>query len=356
MDASCLPCGIEIAEWSAGRARGAIAARQRRPPAAPPTTDAPHPRPQEYFSPESVDFLERVCAASGLGDATALTPSIKKMLFKDNTYHSTYDDCRDETYQVMFDTVGEVLRKTKIDPKEIDICITSCSCFAPMPSLTSVLVHKFSMRPDVQTFALAGMGCGASVPCVDMARQLLATLPAGAKALIVNHENITNNWYVGEDRSMLLCNALFRAGGAAIILSNSRAAGAKYRLVDVERTHMCGADSAAVDAISVECDNRGRRGVTLSKNLTRVAGAALRANLAGMASRQLPLTELARVARAGKGAVPDLTKAFDKFLLHAGGPAVLYSAIETLGLQETHMSASLDSLKHFGNTSSASTW
>ena len=311
---------------------------------------------QEYFSPESVDFLERVCAASGLGDATALTPSIKKMLFKDNTYHSTFDDCRDETYQVMFDTVGEVLRKTKIDAKEIDICITSCSCFAPMPSLTSVLVHKFGMRPDVQTFALAGMGCGASVPCVDMARQLLATLPAGAKALIVNHENITSNWYVGEDRSMLLCNALFRAGGAAIILSNSRAAGAKYKLVDVERTHMCGADPAAVGAISMECDNRGRRGVTLSKNLTRVAGAALRANLAGMASRQLPLTELARVARAGKGVMPDLTKAFDKFLLHAGGPAVIYSAIETLGLQEAHMSASLDSLKHFGNTSSASTW
>ena len=255
---------------------------------------------------------------------------------------------------VMFDTVAELLAKTKTDPKDIDVCITSCSCFAPMPSLSSVLVHKFGMRQDVQTFALAGMGCGSSVPCVDMARRLLATLPRGAKALIVNHENITNNWYVGEDRSMLLVNVLFRAGGAAVLLSNS-SQGAKYKLVDTERTHMSGTDAAAVDAITVECDNRGRRGVTLSKNLTRVAAAALRNNLTGMASRQLPLSELARVAR-NKGALPDLTKAFDKFLLHAGGPAVLYSAIETLGLAESHMGASLDSLKYFGNTSSATTW
>ena len=292
------------------------------PPTPPPFLTNTHPPfstlPQEQFSPEAVDFLTRVAKASGLGDATALTPSIKKMLFRDNKYHSTYDDSRDETYMVMFDTVAELLAKTKTDPKSIDVCITSCSCFAPMPSLSSVLVHKFGMRQDVQTFALAGMGCGSSVPCVDMARRLLATLPKGSKALIVNHENITNNWYVGEDRSMLLVNVLFRAGGAAVLLSNE-SKGAKYKLLDVERTHMSGSDPAAVDAITVECDNRGRRGVTLSKNLTRVAGAALRANLTGMASRQLPLSELARVARGGKHTMPDLTKAFDKFLLHAGG-------------------------------------
>ena len=39
-------------------------------------------------------------------------------------------------------------------------------------------------------------------------------------ALIVNHENITQNWYVGNDRSMLVCNCLFRLGGAGALLSN----------------------------------------------------------------------------------------------------------------------------------------
>ena len=40
------------------------------------------------------------------------------------------------------------------------------------------------------------------------------------RVLVVNHENITQNWYVGNDRSMLVCNCLFRVGGAAVLLSN----------------------------------------------------------------------------------------------------------------------------------------
>ena len=39
-------------------------------------------------------------------------------------------------------------------------------------------------------------------------------------ALIVNHENITNCFYRGKDRSYLLAGALFRIGGAAALMSN----------------------------------------------------------------------------------------------------------------------------------------
>ena len=42
----------------------------------------------------------------------------------------------------------------------------------------------------------------------------------GTTALIVNHENITYNYYRGRDRAFLLAGALFRPGGAAVILSN----------------------------------------------------------------------------------------------------------------------------------------
>ena len=39
-------------------------------------------------------------------------------------------------------------------------------------------------------------------------------------ALVVNHENITYNYYRGSDRSYLLAGALFRIGGAAALFSN----------------------------------------------------------------------------------------------------------------------------------------
>ena len=38
--------------------------------------------------------------------------------------------------------------------------------------------------------------------------------------LVVNHENITWNYYRGRDRAFLLAGALFRVGGAAALLSN----------------------------------------------------------------------------------------------------------------------------------------
>ena len=87
-----------------------------------------------------------------------------------------------------------------------------------------MLVNRFRMDSNVLTYSLAGMGCSSSVVCVDMARHLLKALP-NTVALIVNHENITENFYSGNDTSMQLANSLFRAGGAAAIVSNRQALG-----------------------------------------------------------------------------------------------------------------------------------
>jgi predicted naringenin-chalcone synthase len=50
--------------------------------------------------------------------------------------------------------------------------------------------------------------------------------------LVVSTENITQNWYFGNQRSMLIPNCLFRVGGAAIVLTNrpQYARQAKYAL------------------------------------------------------------------------------------------------------------------------------
>lgn len=51
---------------------------------------------------------------------------------------------------------------------------------------------------------------------------LLAVLQAlpNKRVLVVAHENITNNYYAGNNRSCLVSNCLFRVGGAACMLSN----------------------------------------------------------------------------------------------------------------------------------------
>ncbi|KAL0360672.1 UNVERIFIED_CONTAM: 3-ketoacyl-CoA synthase 4 [Sesamum radiatum] len=102
----------------------------------------------------------------------------------------------------------------------------------------------------------------------------------GTYAVVVSMENITQNWYFGNKKSMLIPNCLFRVGGAAVLLSNK--AGdrrrAKYKLVHVVRTHK-GADDKAFRCVYQEQDDAGKTGVSLSKDLMAIAGGALKTNI-----------------------------------------------------------------------------
>merc|ERR1719439_409894 len=74
------------------------------------------------------------------------------------------------------------------------------------------------MRDDVLSFNLGGMGCSASVISVDLVRRLLRSSEnRNCLALVVSTENITQNWYRGNDRSMLLQNCLFRCGAPPVL-------------------------------------------------------------------------------------------------------------------------------------------
>uniref|UniRef100_A0A453HWH4 very-long-chain 3-oxoacyl-CoA synthase n=1 Tax=Aegilops tauschii subsp. strangulata TaxID=200361 RepID=A0A453HWH4_AEGTS len=186
-------------------------------------------------------------------------------------------------------------------------------------------------------------------------------------ALVVSMENITLNWYWGNDRSMLMSNCLFRMGGAAILLSN-RAADkrrSKYQLVHTVRTHH-GTDDRAYRCVFQEEDKAGRVGVALSKDLMAVAGEALKTNITTLAPLVLPMSEqiLFLTSLIGKKIfglkmkpyIPDFKMAFEHFCIHAGGRAVLDTIEKNLELSDWHMEPSRMTLNRWGNTSSSSLW
>ena len=57
-----------------------------------------------------------------------------------------------------------------------------------------------------------------------------------------------------------------------------------------------------------------------------------------------------------KAYVPKFNKAFEHFLLHTGGRAVIDEMEEKLSLTPAQCQPSKDALYRFGNTSAASTW
>ena len=94
--------------------------------------------------------------------------------------------------------------------------------------------------------------------------------------LFIPAEIVTSALYVGHDRARMITNALFRAGGAAAVLTNRRDLRhrAKYRLLQQERVHT-GASDVAFGAMYYGPDKEGHTGIALTKDIPPEASKAI---------------------------------------------------------------------------------
>lgn len=313
------------------------------------------------FDSKSLEFQRKILERSGLGEETYLPP-----VMHDLPLLPTMSAARAEAEQVMFGALDSLFEKTKVKPKDIGILVVNCSLFNPTPSLSAMIVNKYKLRGNIRSYNLGGMGCSAGVISIDLAKDLLQ-VHGSNYALVVSTENITQNWYLGNCRSMLIPNCLFRVGGAALLLSNKgkEKRRSKYELVHTVRTHK-GADDKAFQCVYQQQDEAGELGVSLSKDLMAIAGNALKANITTLGPLVLPLSEqllffATLVARKVlnvkvKPYIPDFKLAFEHFCVHAGGRAVIDELEKNLQLSVKHVEASRMTLHRFGNTSSSSIW
>lgn len=338
---------------------------------------------QDCFTDESMGFMRRLLERSGTGQATAWPPGITQCLHGKEVDRSI-EGSRKEADIVISDVVEKALKLANVKPKEIDILVINCSLFSPTPSLCAMVVSKFGMRGDVQTFNLSGMGCGASLISVDLAKNLLQRRSFGGKALVVSTEIITPNLYHGNERGFLLQNTLFRCGGAAMVLSNKFTDGQRawYKLLHTVRVQ--GTAEDAYQCVYETQDKTGHRGVKLSKEIVKVAGKTMEKNMTMLGPYVLPLTEqlmvvfnmFARKVTKSlrktftnmkkenwamkvpviKVFVPDFKRGIDHFCIHAGGRAVIDGIEKNMKLELFHTEPSRMTLLNYGNTSSSSIW
>ncbi|KAG6725701.1 hypothetical protein I3842_02G045000 [Carya illinoinensis] len=313
------------------------------------------------FQEESLQFQRRITVKSGLGDETYLPKGITSRPPK-----LSMEEARSEAEAVMFGALDALFEKTGIRAKDIGILVVNCSLFNPTPSLSSMIVNHYKLRTDIKSYNLGGMGCSAGLISIDLAKDLLNANP-NTYALVVSTENITLNWYFGNDRSMLLSNCIFRMGGAAVLLSNRAQdrGRSKYELVHTVRTHK-GADDQNYNCVYQREDDKGLVGVSLARELMAVAGEALKTNITTLGPLVLPFSEQfmffvtlvrKKILKAKvKPYIPNFKLAFEHFCIHAGGRGVLDELEKNLQLSEWHLEPSRMTLYRFGNTSSSSLW
>ncbi|XP_030456613.1 3-ketoacyl-CoA synthase 20-like [Syzygium oleosum] len=313
------------------------------------------------FSDATLDFMRKTLERSGLGESTYLPEALLRQ-----PPNPCLEESVKEAEAAMFGAVDEVLAKTGVRGDEIGVLVVNCCIFNVVPSLSSMIVNRYKLKEDVLSYSLQGMGCSAGLGAIGLAKNLLQVHP-NSYALVVSTENITENAYLGNDRSMTLINCLFRVGGAAILLSNrpSDARIAKYKLLHTVHTHTARWDRS-YECIFQEEDPWGQVGVTITKDLMAVAINAIEANIAVFGRLILPMSEkilyaanclVRRFHMANvEPYVPDFKKVVDHVFPHVGGKPVLDELEKSLSLSEAHMEASRMTLYRFGNTSSSSIW
>uniref|UniRef100_A0A5B7BM53 3-ketoacyl-CoA synthase n=1 Tax=Davidia involucrata TaxID=16924 RepID=A0A5B7BM53_DAVIN len=320
-----------------------------------------HSRLTGDFDESSLEFQRKILERSGLGEETYVPEAMHRI-----PPTPSMAAAREEAEQVMFGALDNLFKTTSLKPKDIGILVVNCSLFNPTPSLSSMIVNRYKLRGNIRSFNLGGMGCSAGVIAIDLAKDMLQ-VHRNTCAVVVSTENITQNWYFGNKKSMLIPNCLFRVGGSAVLLSNKSTDKwrAKYKLVHVVRTHR-GADDTAFRCVYQDQDDNRKTGVSLSKDLMAIAGGALKSNITTLGPLVLPISEqllffASLVARKvfdakAKPYIPDFKLAFDHFCIHAGGRAVIDELENNLQLLPVHVEASRMTLHRFGNTSSSSIW
>ncbi|CAI9771292.1 unnamed protein product [Fraxinus pennsylvanica] len=349
-------------------------------------------RKADIFTKENLGFQKKILERSGIGQKSYISES----LFRVPVNLCISEDIK-EAEMVMFGAIDDLLAKTAVKAEDIGILVVNCSLFSPTPSLSAMVVNHYKLRGNIVSYNLGGMGCSAGLITIDLAKQLLQVHP-NSYALVVTMENMTLNWYLGNNRSMLVTNCLFRMGGAAILLSNNSSDRhrSKYHLIHTVRTHK-GADEKSYGCILQEEDDMKKIGVSLSKDLMAVAGDSLKTNITTLGPLVLPMSEqllffVTLVARkvlkmkirpyvpdfklafehfciraGGREVLDELKKnlelsewhmepTFEHFCIHAGGRAVLDELKKNLELSEWHMEPSRMTLYRFGNTSSSLLW
>ncbi|BBN69814.1 3-ketoacyl-CoA synthase 5, partial [Prunus dulcis] len=289
----------------------------------------------ESFDAQSLAFMAKVLTSSGQCQETYLPPALHHIPPK-----SHHQESIKEVHMVLFPIMDDLLAKTKHSPQDIDILIVNCSGFCPSPSLCSILINKYSMRSDIKSYNLSGMGCSASALAIDLAQNLLQ-VHNNSYAIVLSTEILSTGWYAGHEQPKLILNCLFRMGSAAILLTNKKQdiKSSKYQLFRTLRTQKAFEDRAYLSTIREE-DSNGKLGVTIKRDILEawslkfsrdisVAGEILRWNVTVLGSSILPLSEKFRhgvsrirkrfIDKSAEIYVPNFKSAIEHFCLPTSG-------------------------------------
>jgi len=216
----------------------------------------------------------------------------------------------------------DALAKAKVLPADLDALII-CTCTGYLcPGLTSYVAEQMGIRQNAILQDLVGLGCGAAIPLLRTASQVLAMNP-GATVACVAVEICSAAFYLDDDPGVLISACLFSDGAAATIWK-AEPGSEGLRCFDFQSLHL----PAERDKLRFEMRN---------------------GKLRNLLHRTVPDLAASAVGQLWRGRGPRPVQAV---VAHSGGRDVIEALARAI--PEHSFAASTGVLRDYGNMSSPS--
>jgi predicted naringenin-chalcone synthase len=295
----------------------------------------------QAFSAELVrkHFGPKLNARSlGLIRATFSHPSIRKRHFAVDDPACIMDESPDQqiarftekSIDLSSQAVTRALEQAGVSVREVTgLVVNTCTGYI-CPGISTYLMERLGLSRSIRVYDLVGSGCGGAIPNLQVAESLLKT-NGGGVVVSVAVEICSSVFRMGNDLSLILSNALFSDGAAAVVLVTKPAGfeliASAGRYVPEQR-----------DAIRF-IHKQGQLHNQLSLRLPELVKKAAAEVVADLLSSQGLRTDDIR-----------------HWAFHTGGEKIINAVRDEIGVPEEQLRATREILAEYGNMSSPTVW
>ncbi len=223
----------------------------------------------------------------------------------------------------------KAMKQENLSMSDISGLVVNTSTGYICPGISTYLIEKLGLSPQVRTYDLVGSGCGGAVPNLQIAELMLKESDGLVVSVAV--EICSCTFQMDDDLSLIVSNAIFADGAAAAVLWNKPkgfeliASSNYYATEHREEIRYIHKNGQLYNQISVNLPR-----------LVKKAVAQVVSNLLKQQSLRI--------------------KDIDHWALHTGGDKIINSIKDEIGLEESKLLPARNVLSKYGNMSSPTVW